>query len=93
MYDLAANWDHLARMGFCTMNIPLCRWAVARAGPELQAHAKDKLILRLPTMAEAFRVPNWEALVSKHHDPGVDAELGALVYAMAMQDARATAAT
>ena len=92
LHDLVSLWDRFAREGFCTMNIPFCRWATLRADQGDQASAKGKLILGLPILARAFRVPNCATLLAQHHDAGVDADLTATVYAIALRDAAAAVA-
>ena len=68
------------------------RWATLRADAEVQASAKGKLILGLPILARAFRVPNCEILLAQHHDAGFDADITATVYAIALRDAAAAVA-
>ena len=89
MQDLATAWERMASGGYCTMNIPLCRWAVTRADKELQEHAKAKLILTLDTIAQAFRIPACASLLAQHHNAGVDAKISCLVYATTLKDAAA----
>ena len=80
----ASAWTRIAMGGYCTMNADLGGWALPRLSKDVQKVAVGKRFLPLANMAAALKIPQYDDLLSRHHDASADAEVAFLIYAAAL---------
>ncbi len=88
--ELHGAWKRIAQGGFCTMAPEVGRWVLNCSGSEVgPPTAKHCLGLKNIARRMLADIPNIDALLEQHHDPGVDAQLTGMVYMRLLEWAKA----
>jgi len=86
LYKLHDAWTRIAQGGFCTMDFEVGRWVLTCSGNEV-GPPSAKHCLGLENIVRRV-LPDHCAMLGKHHDAGIDAQLTRLIYAALLERAR-----